>query len=100
MLRRYFGLRSFSTLYGLVYTFFALAGALAPLIVGHIYNATGSYTGILNIFCAATLIGALAMFALPAYRYVAHPTSPEELALAAGSDSLMIQAKEVAFEND
>ena len=100
MLRRYFGLRSFSTLYGLVYTFFALAGAAAPLIVGHIYDATGSYTGILNIFCAATLIGGFAMFALPAYRYVAHPTSPEELALAAGSDSLMIQAKEVAFEND
>jgi MFS family permease len=100
MLRRYFGLRSFSTLYGLVYTFFAVAGAVAPLIVGHIYDATGSYTGILNIFCAATLIGALAMFALPVYRYVARATVPEELATEAGSDSLLTQAKGVALENN
>jgi MFS family permease len=100
MLRRYFGLRSFSTLYGLVYTFFAVAGAVAPLIVGHIYDATGSYTGILNIFCAATLIGAFAMFALPAYRYVARATVPEELATEAGSDSLLTQAKGVALENN
>jgi MFS family permease len=100
MLRRYFGLRSFSTLYGLVYTFFAVAGAVAPLIVGHIYDATGSYTGILNIFCAATLIGALAMFALPAYRYVARATVPEELATEACSNSLLTQAKGVALENN
>jgi MFS family permease len=100
MLRRYFGLRSFSTLYGLVYTFFAVAGAVAPLIVGHIYDATGSYTGILNIFCAATLIGALAMFALPAYRYVAQATVPEELAKEAGSDSLLTHVKGVPLENN
>jgi MFS family permease len=99
MLRRYFGLRSFSTLYGLVYTFFAVAGAVAPLIVGHIYDATGSYTRILNIFCAATLMGAFAMFALPAYRYVAQASDPAE-ATSIASDSLPIQAKEVAFEND
>jgi nitrate/nitrite transporter NarK len=99
MLRRYFGLRAFSTLYGLVYTFFAVAGAVAPLIVGHIYDATGSYTGILNIFCAATLIGAFAMFALPAYRYVRQASEPAE-ATTIPSDSLLIQAKGVAFEND
>jgi MFS family permease len=99
MLRRYFGLRAFSTLYGLVYTFFAVAGAVAPLIVGHIYDATGSYTGILNIFCAATLIGAFAMFALPAYRYVRQASEPAE-ATTIPSDSLPIQAKGVAFEND
>jgi MFS family permease len=100
MLRRYFGLRSFSTLYGLVYTFFAVAGAVAPLIVGHIYDATGSYTGILNIFCAATLIAAFAMFALPAYRFVAHAPDFQELRSHAGSDSLLIQAKGAALENN
>ncbi len=99
MLRRYFGLRSFSTLYGLVYTVFAVAGAFAPLIVGHFYDATGSYTGILNIFCTATLIGAIAMFALPAYRFVARASELAEAATTA-SDSLLIQAKGIAFEND
>jgi MFS family permease len=71
MLRRYFGLRSFSTLYGLVYSAFAVTGAVAPLILGHVYDTTGSYTGTFNIFCAITTIAAFAMFALPAYRFTA-----------------------------
>jgi MFS family permease len=74
MLRRYFGLRSFSTLYGLVYSFFAVSGAIAPLIVGRAYDSTGSYNGILNDFSGVTLVAAFAMLALPAYRYVAQPT--------------------------
>ena len=72
MLRRYFGLRSFSTLYGMVYSTFAVAGAIAPLVLGHIYDRTGSYTGILNAFCTVTLVASVAMLALPAYRYAAH----------------------------
>jgi hypothetical protein len=39
------------------------------------------------------------MFALPAYRYVAQASDPAE-ATTIASDSLPIQAKEVAFEND
>jgi MFS family permease len=69
MLRRYFGLRSFSTLYGLVYSTYAVAGATAPLVVGHVYDKTGSYIGIFNVFCAVTLVASVAMLALPRYRY-------------------------------
>jgi nitrate/nitrite transporter NarK len=69
MLRRYFGLRSFSTLYGLVYSTYAVAGAAAPLVVGHAYDKTGSYIGIFNVFCAITLVASMAMLALPQYRY-------------------------------
>jgi MFS family permease len=86
MLRRYFGLRSFSTLYGMVYSTFAVAGAFAPLVLGHIYDRTGSYTGIMNAFCAVTLVASLAMLALPAYRYAAHGPAAEELAV---DDSLL-----------
>lgn len=86
MLRRYFGLRSFSTLYGLVYSTYAVAGAIAPLVLGHIYDRTGSYTGIMNTFCAVTLVASAAMLALPAYRYAAHTTASEELAV---DDSLL-----------
>src|ERR1700733_7194004 len=68
MLRRYFGLRSFSTLYGLIYTVFAISGAVAPLIAGHFYDVTGSYIAILNGFSAATMVAAFAVFALPTYR--------------------------------
>ncbi len=70
MLRRYFGIRAFSTLYGLTYSAFAGAAAVGPLIVGHVYDSTGSYTGIFNILCAVTIVSAFAMLALPAYRMV------------------------------
>ena len=79
MLRRYFGMRSFSTLYGLVYSGFAAAGAIAPLIVGHVYDTTGSYTGIFNIFCGITLVFAFAMLALPAYRSASRGEQPDTL---------------------
>jgi MFS family permease len=78
MLRRYFGLRAFSTLYGLIYSAFAVAGAIAPLVVGHAYDATGSYIGVLNVFCAVTLLAAFAMLALPAYRFVAQASGQED----------------------
>lgn len=68
MLRRYFGMRAFTTLYGLTYSAFASAAALAPLIVGHVYDSTGSYIGVFNVLCGITLVSALAMLALPAYR--------------------------------
>lgn len=67
MLRRYFGLRSFSALYGSIYTVFAVSGGLAPLILGRIFDRTGSYTGILSLFALATVVAALAMLALPRY---------------------------------
>jgi MFS family permease len=91
MLRRYFGLRSFSTLYGMVYSTFAVAGAIAPLVLGHIYDKTGSYTGILNIFCTVTLVASVAMLALPAYRYRADGPAAEELAV---DDSLLATEQE------
>lgn len=105
MLRRYFGLRSFSTLYGMIYSIFAVAGAIAPLIAGHVYDATGSYNGILNTFCGITLIAALAMIGLPAYHFVAHPSrSPESEArndpTAAHLESVLVRPEEAALESD
>jgi hypothetical protein len=41
-LTRYFGLRAFSTLYGLTWTFYAAAGAIGPVILGRAFDATGS----------------------------------------------------------
>lgn len=71
MLHRYFGARSFATLYGFVYSAFAASGAVAPLLVGRAYDTTGSFTGIFNIFCPIALIAACAMLALPSYRAAA-----------------------------
>ncbi|MGB8474907.1 MAG: MFS transporter [Candidatus Acidiferrum sp.] len=67
LLTRYFGLRGFSTLYGLTWTFYAVAGAIGPVILGHAYDSTGSYTSLLTLLAAATAFGALLLLFLPRY---------------------------------
>jgi len=78
MLKRYFGMRSFSTLYGLIYTVYAAAGAVAPMILGHVYDMTRSYTRILSVFSGFTVAAAFSMLALPKYRPTAEPAVPPE----------------------
>jgi MFS family permease len=78
MLKRYFGMRSFSTLFGLIYTGYAIAGAVAPLILGHVYDVTKSYTLIVSIFSGFTVAAAFSMFALPVYRFAAEASGPSE----------------------
>jgi MFS family permease len=91
MLRRYFGLRSFSTLYGMTYSAYAVAGATAPLVLGHYYDTTGSYTGLFNVFCSVTIVTAFAMFALPAYRYTAFDAEGGDAGEAAPAAALDTQ---------
>jgi MFS family permease len=55
LLTRYFGLRAFSTLYGLTWTFYAAAGAIGPVILGRAFDATGSYASLLVLL--ATVLG-------------------------------------------
>jgi MFS family permease len=103
MLRRYFGMRSFSTLYGLVYSGFAVSGAVAPLLLGYLYDKTGSYTGILSIFSCVTAIAAFGMLLLPAYRYSTHTSTtsiqPEGEAIS-GTSSPLIAETGASFEGD
>jgi len=67
LLTRYFGLRGFSTLYGLTWTFYAVAGGIGPVILGRAYDSTGSYSALLTLLAGATAFGALLMLALPRY---------------------------------
>ena len=67
LLTRYFGLRSFSTLYGLTWTFYAAAGATGPVILGRAFDLTGSYTSLLTVLAAALAIAALLNLFLPRY---------------------------------
>jgi MFS family permease len=67
LLTRYFGLRSFSTLYGLTWTFYAAAGATGPVILGRAFDSTGSYTSFLVILAGALAIAAAANLLLPKY---------------------------------
>lgn len=67
LLTRYFGLRSFSTLYGLTWTFYAAAGATGPVILGRAFDSTGSYTSLLTVLAVALAFAAAMNLLLPKY---------------------------------
>jgi MFS family permease len=67
VLSRYFGLRAFSTLYGLTWTAYAIAGAAGPVLMGRAFDASGSYAALLVTLGTATLAVATLMLLLPRY---------------------------------
>jgi OFA family oxalate/formate antiporter-like MFS transporter len=67
LLTRYFGLRAFSTLYGLTWTFYAAAGEAGPVILGRAFDSTGSYASLLLVLAVALSVAAAANLLLPRY---------------------------------
>jgi MFS family permease len=67
LLTRYFGLRAFSTLYGLTWTFYAAAGAIGPVMLGRAFDATGSYVSLLTLLATALGLAAVTNLLLPRY---------------------------------
>jgi MFS family permease len=67
LISRYFGLRSFSVLYGLTWTFYAVAGAIGPVLMGKAFDVTGSYQALLTQLAFATFAVAVLMLFLPRY---------------------------------
>lgn len=67
LLTRYFGLRMFSTLYGLTWTAYAIAGATGPVLMGKVFDMTRSYSLLLSLLSGVTLAAAVLMLFLPAY---------------------------------
>lgn len=67
LLTRYFGLKSFSTLYGFTWTFYAIAGAIGPVLLGHAFDSTGSYAAILILLGFAVALAGGLMLLLPRY---------------------------------
>jgi MFS family permease len=68
LLSRYFGLKSFSTLYGFTWTAYAIAGAVGPIIMGRAFDATGSYSALLVQLAAVTLVAGALLLLLPRYQ--------------------------------
>jgi predicted MFS family arabinose efflux permease len=71
LLVKYFGLRAFSTLYGLTWTAYMIAGAIGPVIMGKAFDATGSYQALLLNLAALTAASAMLMLWMP--RHVSCP---------------------------
>lgn len=70
LLSRYFGLRAFGTLFGLVWFAQAAGGALGPVLLGQSFDATGTYAPMLVRFGLVVLAAAAVALALPRYRPV------------------------------
>lgn len=64
LLTRCLGARAFSALYGLSWTFYALAGAVGPVLFGRVFDTTGSYASLLLAGAAVTAVSGLLMLAL------------------------------------
>jgi len=83
LLSKYFGLRSFSTLYGFTWTAYALAAALGPVLMGRAFDAAGSYEAFLLQLSVITLASGGLMLLMPNYpatvgnRAASPPSNPE-----------------------
>jgi cyanate permease len=67
LLTQYFGLRAFSTLYGITWTFYAIAGAIGPVILGRAFDSTGSYTALLTLLATVMALAGGLFLLLPRY---------------------------------
>lgn len=72
LLSRYFSLQSFSTLYGLAWTAYALGTAVGPVLTGKLYTWTGSYQSWgIQLLAVPTLLSAASMAVMPPYPVMA-----------------------------
>ena len=69
LVARYFGLRSYGSIYGSIYVFYALGGAVAASVFGWAYDRTHSYASVLTVSAAILVAGGAAFLALGRYRF-------------------------------
>jgi MFS family permease len=65
LLSRHFGLRSLSTLYGLHWTAWGIAGFVGPVLMGRAFDATGSYEIVLLGFASGSVAVAMLVLLVP-----------------------------------
>ncbi|MBC7928329.1 MAG: MFS transporter [Bryobacteraceae bacterium] len=67
LISRYFGLKSFATLYGFTWTAYAIAGAIGPILMGRAFDMTRSYATVLTVLGVLTVCAAALMLLMPGY---------------------------------
>ena len=68
LVSRYFGIRNYAAIYGILYAFFAAGAGFGPAVYGRVFQNTGSYNSILNWSMWAFIIFSLALLFLGRYR--------------------------------
>ena len=67
LVSRYFGLRSFTELFGYTFSAYAVAGALGPGLMGLGFDRFGDYRLTIMLLTAASAAGTLLMSRLPRF---------------------------------
>lgn len=68
LVSRYFGMKNYSAIYGILYGFFAMGAGFGPYIFGRFFTETGSYDTILSYAFIAFLAGSIPLLLLGKYR--------------------------------
>lgn len=68
LVSRYFGMRSYGVVYGVMYSSFALGAGMGPWVMGRVFESTGSYDSVLGYVGIAFVVGALPLLLLGPYR--------------------------------
>jgi len=68
LISRYFGLKRLSTLYALMWTAYAVGGAIGPLVIGRVFDSLGSYRpATIQLLALPAFVPCLLMFLMPRY---------------------------------
>ncbi|NCT81969.1 MAG: MFS transporter [Comamonadaceae bacterium] len=73
LVARYFGMKSYSAIYGAQYGFFAFGAGLAPVVFGKAFDKTGSYQSVLMLSAVFLILGTVALLGLGRYRNFDRP---------------------------
>jgi predicted MFS family arabinose efflux permease len=68
LVSRYFGIRNYAVIYGVLYAFFAAGAGFGPATYGRVFQATGSYDAVLLWSLWAFVLCSLALLFLGRYR--------------------------------
>ncbi|MFC7293048.1 MFS transporter [Hirschia litorea] len=68
LVSRYFGMKAYGRVYGVLYAMFAIGAGLAPGLFGSVRDKTGSYDTILVLAAGLVFVGALMLLTIGKYR--------------------------------
>jgi predicted MFS family arabinose efflux permease len=87
LVARYFGMRSYTAIYGMLYVFFSIGAGVGPLVFGWGFDRTGSYRSVLDAAFIVLLMSGLSLLSLGRYRYTR--SSADEVSAAAEAPAIM-----------
>ena len=81
---RYFGLRSFGAIYGLMFALFSLGVGVGPWLMGLSHDRLHSYVPMMIVFEGALAVSCALLLVLGPYRFAARPAEAAPIRMALG----------------